>query len=106
MDVSERIFVDIDGTRYVLFVETLTSRWGRDNEGISAIAATSFEHFDALDYAWSGEADDQSALAGSLFWTSNQQSEQPAQAGEPAGTPGTETTEGTTEYRFLWESLK
>ena len=97
MDISERLFVDVDGTRYVLFVETLTSRWGRDNEGISAIGVTTYEHFDALDYAWSGEPDDQSVLAGSLFWTGNQQSEQPAQAGEPAAAEGAQTTEGTTE---------
>lgn len=97
MDVSERLFVDVDGTRYVLFIESLTSRWGRDNEGITAIAVTTYEHFDTLNYAWSGEPDDDSVLAGSLFWTENQQSEQPAQAGEPVATEGAETTEGTTE---------
>lgn len=97
MDVNERLFVDVDGTQYVLFVETLTSRWGRDNEGISAIAVTNYEHFDALDYGWNGEPDDQSVLAGSLFWTGNQQSTDPVAAGDPATAEGAEEAEGTTE---------
>ena len=103
MDVSERLFVDIDGVQYVLFVETVTSRWGRDNDGISAIAATSLEHFEALDYGWNGEADDESVIAGSLFWTGNQQSEEAAEDGEtaateePAAAEGAETKEETTE---------
>lgn len=68
MDISERFFVDINDVRYVLFIETLTSRWGMNNEGVSAVGVTTFSHFDGLDYNWSGEKDDQSALAGELFW--------------------------------------
>lgn len=109
MDVSERLFVDIEGVQYVLFVETVTSRWGRDNDGISAIAATSLEHFEALDYGWNGDPDDQSVLAGSLFWTGNQQTEEPENAGEsetdaedakteePAAAEGADKTEEATE---------
>jgi len=52
----------------VLFIETLTSRWGMNNEGVSAVGVTTFSHFDGVDYNWSGEKDDQSALAGELFW--------------------------------------
>lgn len=68
MDISERIFVDVGEVRYVLFVETLTSRWGMNNEGVTAVGVTTYGHFDGLDYGWNGEADDQSALAGQLFW--------------------------------------
>ena len=68
MDINERFFVDIGDTRYVLFVETLTSRWGRENDGISAIGVTTYDHFDELGYNWNGEADEQSALAGDLWW--------------------------------------
>lgn len=68
MDISERFFVDIGDTKYVIFVETLTSRWGRDNDGVSAIAVTTYEHFNEIDYNWNGEADEQSALAGELWW--------------------------------------
>ena len=68
MEVSERFFVDADGKKYVLFIETQTSRWGRENDGVSAVAVTTFEHFDELDYAWNGEADEESALAGKLLW--------------------------------------
>lgn len=68
MDVSERFFVKVGGTKYVFFIETRTSRRGRDNDGVSAIGVTTFSHFDATDYAWNGEKDSASALAGSLFW--------------------------------------
>lgn len=71
MDVSERSIVKIGKKEYVLFVETLTSRWGRTNDGISAIGITTFKHFDNLDYAWSGEKDDHSVLMGTLFWKKN-----------------------------------
>ena len=68
MDVSERFFVDIGDTKYVIFVETLTSRWGRENDGVSAVGVTTFAHFDEKDYDWNGDPDDQSALAGELWW--------------------------------------
>lgn len=67
-DVSERFFVKVGDTKYVFFIETVCSRLGRDNDGVSAIAVTSFSHFDAGDYAWNGEKDGSSALAGELFW--------------------------------------
>lgn len=72
MDISERYFVDVEDMRYVLMVETVTSRWGRDNDGISSVAVTTYSHFDSdLDWDWLGEADDYSALAGELFWIKN-----------------------------------
>lgn len=76
IDMSERFFVDAGDTKYVFFIESVSSRWGRTDEGISAIAVTRYTHFDAdLDYVWNGEPDDQSALAGSLFWIGNQPKE-------------------------------
>lgn len=68
-DVSERFFVKIGKTKYMLFVETVTSRLGRDNDGVSAVAVTTFSHFDATDYAWNGEDDGESAVAGQLYWS-------------------------------------
>ena len=68
MDISERFFVDIDDVRYVLFIETSTSRWGRINDGVSAVAVTTLEHFDELDWNWNGEPDEESVLAGELWW--------------------------------------
>ena len=77
IDVSERIFVDVGDTKYVLMVETVTSRWGRTDDGISAVAVTTYDHFDGdLDYDWLGEADDESVLAGELFWKGNQPAEE------------------------------
>lgn len=68
MDISERFIVDVGDAKYVLFIETVTSRWGRNNDGVSAVSATTYEHFDEVDFDWLGEADGQSVLAGELFW--------------------------------------
>lgn len=67
-DVSERFFVNVGSSKYMLFIETICSRLGRDNDGVSAVAVTTFSHFDATDYAWNGENDGSSALAGELYW--------------------------------------
>ena len=72
IDISERYFVDVGEEKYVVMVETVTSRWGRTNDGISSVAVTTYSHFDSdLDWDWLGEADDYSALAGELFWIEN-----------------------------------
>ncbi len=73
MDISERFIVNVGEVKYVLFVETLTSRWGMNNDGVSAVSATTFGHFDGTDYAWNGEADDQSVVAGSLWWNKDEE---------------------------------
>ena len=68
MDISERFLVDIGDTKYVIFVETLTSRLGRTNDGVTAVGATTYEHFKETDGDWIGQPDDQSVLAGTLWW--------------------------------------
>lgn len=68
MDISDRFFVEVGDQKYLLFVETLTSEWGRKNSGISALGVTTFEYFDATGYTWNGEEDDQCAVAGKAFW--------------------------------------
>ena len=67
IDVAERIVVQAGETKYMLYIETLTSRWGRRNEGVSAVGVTTYSHYNELDSSWNGEKDDESALAGTLF---------------------------------------
>ena len=67
IDISERFIVPVGEQRYVLYIETLTSRHGMINEGVKAVGVTTYEHFDQLDYGWNGEDDDESALAGKSF---------------------------------------
>ena len=67
MDISERFIVPLGEEKYVLYIETLTSRHGMNNEGVKVVGATAYEHFDQLDYGWNGEADDSSAVAGESF---------------------------------------
>ena len=67
MDISERFIVTAGEQKYVLYIETLTSRHGMENKGVSVVAATTYEHFDESGYGWNGEKDDSSAVAGKSF---------------------------------------
>ena len=75
-DVSEKMVVQSGDTQYVLFIETLTSRWGRKNEGVDAVGVTTYSHYKELDATWNGEKDEESALAGTLFRDSGGDSEE------------------------------
>ena len=67
MEIAERFIVPVGEQKYVLYIETLTSRHGMNNDGVSAVGVTTYEHFDELGYGWNGEKDDNSALAGESF---------------------------------------
>lgn len=67
MDISEKFIVDAGDSKYVLFIETVTSRLGRQNDGVSAVGAITHKQFRALGSDWSGEPDKKSVLAGKLF---------------------------------------
>ena len=67
-DINEKFVVKTGGDKYVLYIESLTSRWGRVNEGVSAIAVITAEHYENTYSTWNGEKDDSTALAGELFW--------------------------------------
>lgn len=67
MDISERFIVPVGEAKYVLYIETLTSRHGMTNDGVSSVGVTTYEHFNELGYAWNGEKDDNSASAGESF---------------------------------------
>ena len=66
-DVAERIVVQSGETKYMLYIETLTSGWGRRNEGVDAVGVTAYSHYRDLGGGWNGEKDEESALAGTLF---------------------------------------
>ena len=67
MDINERFIVPAGEQKYVLYIETLTSRHGMNNEGVKEVGVTTYEHFDELNYGWNGEADAGSAVAGESF---------------------------------------
>ena len=66
-DIAERIVVQVGETKYMLYIETLTSRWGRKNEGVDAVAVIPYTRYSELDTTWNGEKDEESVLAGTLF---------------------------------------
>ena len=67
MDVSERFIVTAGEKKYTLFIETVTSRHGMNNDGVSVVAATTYEHFEETQFVWNGEKDDNSVVAGKPF---------------------------------------
>ncbi len=67
IDINERFFVSVGEQKYVIYIETITSRHGMINDGVSAIGATTYEHFNELNYSWNGEKDDNSVTAGKAF---------------------------------------
>ena len=82
IDIGEKYVVQAGETKYVIYIETLTSRWGRRNEGVSAVGVTTYSHYKDLDGNWSGEKDDESALAGTLFWNKEEQREEKTDGGD------------------------
>lgn len=67
MDISERFVVPVGEQKYVLYIETLTSRHGMKNEGVKVLAATTYENFEQLGFEWNGDKDNSSAVAGESF---------------------------------------
>lgn len=68
MDVGEQIMLKAGNTKYVIYVQTLTSRCGKIDEGITCIAVTTFKHFDEIDYAWLWQTDSSTLRAGKAFY--------------------------------------
>ena len=75
-EIAEKYVVQANETKYVIYIETLTSRWGRKNEGVSAVGVTTYSHYKELDGNWNGDKDEESALAGTLFRDSEEQSKE------------------------------
>lgn len=67
IEIAEKFVVKAGKTKYVLYIETLTSRWGRKNEGVKAVGVTTYDHYEDLDANWNGEKDEDTALGGRLF---------------------------------------
>lgn len=67
IDIDEKYVIDAGDSKYVLYIETTTSRWGRKNEGVNAVAVCTYAYYDGLDETWNGEKSDLTALAGTLF---------------------------------------
>lgn len=68
MDVGEQIVLDTGSGKYAIYIQTLTSRYGRTDEGISCIAVTTWKHFDEIDYAWNWQTDSGTLRVGKAFY--------------------------------------
>lgn len=67
IDIGEQMSIKIGKKRFALYIQTITSRYGRINEGVSCIAITSFKHYDDLDYEWNWQTDDETLRVGKPF---------------------------------------
>lgn len=68
MDVGEQIILNAGSGKYALYVQTLTSRYGKINRGITCVAVTTFKHFDEIDYAWKWQTDEKTLKVGKPFY--------------------------------------
>lgn len=68
MDVGEQIILTAGNKKYALYVQTLVSRYGKINKGITCIAVTTFKHFNELDYAWNWQTDEKTLRTGKAFY--------------------------------------
>lgn len=67
MDFGEMYWVKIDGKKYIMYIQTVCSRYGRGNDGIQAIAVTTDKHYEAIDWEWEWQEDNETMLAGSPY---------------------------------------
>lgn len=67
MDFGEIYWIKTGKKTYILYVQTVCSRYGKANDGVQAIAATTWEHYDAIDWAWEWQDDNQTVMAGKPF---------------------------------------
>lgn len=67
MDVGELISLKLGKDEYVIYIQTLTSRWGKIDEGVSCIAVVNRKRFDDVDYAWEWQTDNKTLRAGKPF---------------------------------------
>ena len=68
MDVGEQIILKVGKEKYALYVQTLTSRYGKINDGVTCVAVTTFKHFDEIDYLWLWQSDSKTLRAGKAFY--------------------------------------
>lgn len=68
MDVGEQIILSAGNGRYAIYVQTVTSRYGKIDNGISCIAVTTWKHFDEIDYAWKWITDSGTLRVGKAFY--------------------------------------
>lgn len=67
MDFGETFWVTTSKGTYVLYIQTVCSRFGKANDGVSAVAATTWEHYDSIDWLWKWQTDKNEVLAGTPY---------------------------------------
>ena len=68
MDVGEQMMIKIGKEKYAFYVQTVTSRYGKINDGVACVAVTNFKHFDDVDYLWHWQTDAETLRAGKAFY--------------------------------------
>ena len=71
MDFGETFWVTTSKGTYVLYIQTVGSRYGKANDGVSAVAATTWKHYDSIDWLWKWQTDKNEVLAGTPYSEQN-----------------------------------
>lgn len=67
MDVVEMFGVKIGGKKYVVYIQTVVSRWGKANDGVSCIAVTTTKRYEETDGELDWKTDKEVIRAGKMF---------------------------------------
>lgn len=67
MDFGEMYWVKTGNKKYIMYIQTVCSRYGKANDGIQAIAVTTEDHYEAIDWEWEWQEDDKTLIAGSPY---------------------------------------
>ena len=68
MDVGELITLKTQNGKYVMYVQTVTSRYGIIDDGVSCIAVAKWKHYDDTDYSWDWKTDSETLRVGKAFY--------------------------------------
>lgn len=67
MDFGEAYWLRIDKKTYVMYVQTVCSRYGKANDGVSAVAVTDWDYYDSIDWSWEWQEDKHTVMAGTPY---------------------------------------
>lgn len=56
--------VYVNDERYIMCIQTVTSRYGRENDGVSCIAISTWDHYLGIDREWDIDNDENTVLIG------------------------------------------
>lgn len=67
IEYADMWWVPIGDEKYMIYIQSVSSRYGRDNDGVKCIAVTSYSHYSDIDGEWDWRTDDETVRIGTPF---------------------------------------